>query len=221
MSLAIAFDVYGTLIDPAGVLQKVEDLVGTQAASFSKLWRSTQINYSFRRSILGRYEPFTRCTEDALQFTCLNLDIVLTAVEKKDLMQQYLMLPTFDGVTRVLKKLHDSGHQLYAFSNGATADLEALFLHAGVSHLFEELISVDPVKKFKPDPAVYAYLQEKIDATGASLLFVSANPFDVQGALNAGLRVSWLRRSAEIIFDPWDPQPTNIIKSLEELCSLS
>lgn len=221
MSSAFAFDVYGTLIDPAGVVQMISSFLGEAAIPFSNKWRSTQINYSLRRSILDEYAPFTQCTRDALEATCEDLNVKLSQDQKEQLMQKYLELPTFPGVEKVLSTLSLQGDILFAFSNGADSDLEALFQFAGIRKLFTELISVGPTKKFKPDPFVYAHLKEKVGENLDRLIFVSANPFDVQGARKANIKVAWLNRQAVKKFDPWGPQPSIEIENLDVLTGLS
>ncbi len=215
---AFVFDVYGTLIDPTGVVTKLEKIVGAdRATEFSSRWRTTQISYSFRRSMMGLFAPFTQCTKDALNHTCQAMGISLSSTQKTLLIDQYLALPVFSDVITNLARLKRENHKIYAFSNGAPADLGELFSHAKIESFFEEIISVEPCQRFKPDPVVYDMLKQKLGPEAGKMVFISANPFDVQGALTADLSVIWLRRDRKMIFDPWGPQPTTVISNLNEL----
>ena len=212
------FDIYGTLIDTRGVLVYLEKLLGKEeASSFSRKWRETQISYSFRRSMLGLFAPFTQCTSDALHHTCQVKNVSFTDHEVSQLLEMYRKLPTFPDVKSNLERLAQNHHSIYAFSNGATSDLMQLLGHAGILTLFIDIISVEKVKKFKPDPMVYDHLKEAVNAPVDQMKFISANPFDVQGALCAEIPVVWLKRSVDARFDPWGPQPRVIISNLDEL----
>ena len=217
---AIAFDVYGTLIDPCGVKTALEVMMGDRAQAFADLWRRTQINYSFRRSILQLFKPFTQCTYDALIYSAAVLKVDLSDTQITELMTTYRQLPPYGDVTDTLQHLQEAGIKIFAFSNGAHSDLVDLFLHAGLIDFFSELVTVEDVKRFKPDPLVYQHLCASIDIPVSKILFVSANPFDVQGAIHSKLPTVWLRRTELTVFDPWGPQPETQIRSLAELAYL-
>ncbi len=220
MKKAIAFDVYGTLIDTTAVQEGLYNLMGDRSKEFSALWRRKQIEYSFRRNILGQYEPFTRCTEDALKYTCRALDISLSKVEQKKLMSAYLKLPLFVDVKNALKVFAQQNISMYVFSNGSPQDLKEIFTAAGALDFFSKLVSVHEVRKFKPDPEVYAYLKKEIGLTNNEFYFVSANPFDVQGATLAGLDTIWLCRHRDVTFDAWGKGPGKIAHNFEDILAL-
>jgi 2-haloacid dehalogenase len=134
-----------------------------------------------------------------------------------ELMSLYRVLPAFDDVKEGLTRLKGAGFMLYAFSNGATDALEVLLNNAGIRDLFLGVISVDDIKSFKPNPAVYSHFLRKSKATGGSAWLISSNPFDVIGAISAGMKSAWVRRSPESVFDPWGVEPTITVTSLREL----
>lgn len=213
----LAFDVYGTLIDTHGVVTLLEKLVGDKAKAFSRTWRDKQLEYSFRKGLMQNYETFAVCTSQALDYTCSSYETTLSAVQKKELMAIYRVLPAFDDAKEGLTRLKDAGHRLFAFSNGATDDLEVLLNNAGIRELFLGVVSVDDLKSFKPNPAVYSHFLRKSGATGGESWLISSNPFDVIGAISAGMKSAWVRRSLEAIFDPWGIEPTITVSSLVEL----
>lgn len=212
---ALAFDVYGTLIDPFGIKGLLEQFIGNKAQLVANTWRQQQISYSFRRTLINQFAPFSTCTSDALNYACYRHGVHLQKTEIESLLQAYTKLPPYPEVAESLERLRVQQYALYAFSNGAQGDLEALFHHAGLSSLFTSLISVDPVRKFKPHPAVYQHLRTRVRED--RLRFISANPFDVQGALQAGLQAIWLKRNSDALYDPWGPQPTQIIHDLSAI----
>lgn len=217
MATTLAFDVYGTLINTHGVLSALEELVSGHAKAFSNTWRDKQLEYSFRKGLMQNYETFTVCTSQALDYTCSYYRTNLSDDQKMELMSLYRVLPAFDDVKEGLTRLKGAGFMLYAFSNGATDALEVLLDNAGIRDLFLGVISVDDIKSFKPNPAVYSHFLRKSKATGGSAWLISSNPFDVIGAISAGMKSAWVRRSPESVFDPWGVEPTITVTSLREL----
>lgn len=213
----LAFDVYGTLIDTHGVLTALEKLVGHKAKDFSNTWRDKQLEYSFRRGLMQNYENFAVCTRQALDYTCACYGTDLGEEQKKDLMDIYRVLPAFDDVKQGLTRLQAARFRLYAFSNGAADALEALLGNAGIRDLFLGVVSVDDIRSFKPNPAVYSHFLRKSASTGGNAWLISSNPFDVIGAISAGMKSAWVQRSPEAVFDPWGIEPTVTVSSLIEL----
>jgi len=105
----------------------------------------------------------------------------------------------------------------YAFSNGSEDAVETLLSTAGIRDLFHGVVSCDDLRSFKPNPAVYAYFLTRAQASASEAWLISGNPFDVIGAISAGMRGAWVRRSAESIFDPWGIEPTVTVRGLDEL----
>ncbi len=217
MAIALAFDVYGTLIDTHGVVAKLEEFVGDRAHDFSSTWRDKQLEYSFRRGLMQNYENFAVCTRDALDFTCSRHAVDITSAQKQELLDIYRELPAFDDVRDALTDLAARDCRLFAFSNGAAEAVETLLSAAGIRDFFLGVVSCDDVRSFKPNPAVYAHFLRQAQATGSEAWLVSGNPFDVIGAISAGMRGAWVRRSTDAIFDPWGIEPTITIRSLGEL----
>lgn len=213
----LAFDVYGTLIDTHGVLTALKELVGEKAKDFSSTWRDKQLEYSFRKGLMQNYENFAVCTRQALDYSCACYGTDLSEGQKKDLMAIYRVLPAFDDVKEALTRLKAARFRLYAFSNGAADALEVLLGNAGIRDLFLGVISVDDIKSFKPNPAVYSHFLRKSASTGGNAWLISSNPFDVIGAISAGMKSAWVRRSPEAVFDPWGIEPTITVSSLIEL----
>jgi len=218
MTNTLAFDVYGTLIDTNGVVVALQEMIGNQAAEFSRVWREKQLEYTFRRGLMQRYRSFSVCTRDALNFTCAALNIDLGMKDKQRLMDSYGVLPAFSDVVKALDGLKTADYRLYAFSNGKADAVKALLDHAGILDHFIDVISVDEIQTFKPDPAVYFHLLKRCNSAPESSWLISGNAFDVIGAKSAGLKGIWLKRTAAAVFDPWEGfAPDASIPALTEL----
>lgn len=218
---SIAFDVYGTLINTHGVVSKLEEIVGdidgVSAQGFSNTWREKQLEYSFRRGLMQEYQNFAVCTAQALEYTCTFYGLNLPDADKQALLESYKTLPAFDDVTAGLTAMKDSGHKLYAFSNGSAEAVEMLLVTAGIRDFFDGVVSVDDLKTFKPNPSVYHHFMKQSESTTDNAWLVSSNPFDVIGAVNTGMSAAWVKRTEQAIFDPWGIDPTIEIRSLIEL----
>ena len=217
MTIALAFDIYGTLIDPHGVVDELTQHVGERAQEFSGIWRDKQLEYTFRRGLMGRYENFVVCTRQALDYTDSLLQTNLDESAKSDLMQVYRRLPAYADVPASLQALADEGFRMFAFSNGVAEAVGGLLEHARIDHYFEGVVSVDTLKTFKPDPEVYRYFIDVAATDAQKCWLVSSNGFDVIGAVSAGMKAAWLQRSEAAVFDPWDIDATLVVSSLSEL----
>jgi 2-haloacid dehalogenase len=217
MSVTLAFDVYGTLIDTHGITVQLEKYLGAEAVGFAKHWREKQLEYSFRRALMQNYANFSVCISHALDYTCACFHVALHRQEKKELLNAYQELPAFDDVTEGLARARESGFRMFAFSNGTAEAVETLLSNAGIRDYFLGVISVDEVKSFKPNPGVYSYFLRASGAVGADAWLISSNPFDVIGAISSGMRGVWIRRSVDAIFDPWGIEPTVTVSNLSDL----
>ncbi len=217
MPTTLAFDVYGTLIDAHGVKVELERHIGDKAPEFSRIWREKQIEYSFRRALMKNYEDFPVCTSQALDYTCSYLKVSLRRQARDELLRAYRVLPAFDDAKKGLARSKDAGFRLFAFSNGTAEAVETLLDTAGILDFFHGVVSVDEIKSFKPDPGVYCHFLRRSGSAGAAAWLGSSNPFDVLGALSAGMRSAWVRRSPEIVMDPWGTEPTITVASLADL----
>jgi len=148
MTVTLAFDVYGTLIDTHGVVSKLQDIVGTKAEQFSRTWREKQLEYSFRRGLMQNYENFAVCTKNALDYTCTYYKVPLTQEQKHALLDSYRTLPAFKDVQDGLARLKAADFRLYAFSNGSADAVETLLVAAGIRDFFLGVVSVDDLKGF-------------------------------------------------------------------------
>jgi 2-haloacid dehalogenase len=220
MSTTLAFDIYGTLIDTQGINQKLFDIIGEQATEFSLRWREKQLEYSFRRGLMRRYENFATCTVQALDYTDRLFSTNISITDKQALMHAYKTLPPFADVTRSLIRAEKEGFRLFAFSNGSESAVEELLKNAGIRQYFEGVISVDSLQTFKPNPDVYQYFLNKTDSQPGTSWLVSSNPFDVIGAISAGMKAAWLQRDPKALFDPWEVNPTLTLKHLSQLPEL-
>ncbi len=220
MAITLAFDVYGTLIDTQGVIVSLRKFVGDKAHEFSRVWREKQLEYSFRRGLMQNYADFSVCTRHALDYTDAYLGARLGQKDKEELMGVYSLLPAFDDAKEGLARARKAGFRLFAFSNGNADAVEALLRNAAIRDYFTGVVSVDGIKSFKPDPAVYSYFLRQSGAPGTDAWLVSSNPFDVIGAISSGMRAAWIRRSPDALFDPWGIEPTLTSNSLVDLPEL-
>jgi len=217
MTPVIAFDVYGTLIDTQGVVEQLRRIVGDRAEVLSRCWRNKQLEYSFRRGLMQRYENFAVCTRQALDYCCEYLGENVNEAQRRELLAAYRTLPVFADVVPGLASLQSSGCRMYAFSNGGADAVEALLSAAGIRQYFLDVVSVDEIGTFKPSPAVYQHFLQRAATTAGNAWLVSGNPFDVIGAVSAGMHAAWLRRSPRDVFDPWGMQPDLVVSRLDEL----
>lgn len=218
MTATLGFDVYGTLIDHHGMVDRLADLVGPDAAEpFSCDWREKQLEYSFRRALMANYQDFAVCTRQALQHTAERYGVELTPAVQDELLEGYRHLPAFPDAAPALAALRTRGLRLYAFSNGSVEAVEAVLSSAGLREHLLGVISVEDLRSYKPNPAVYAHFLRSTDSTGDRAWLISSNPFDVIGAISAGLRGAWVRRSPNAVFDPWGIDPTVMVTILTDL----
>jgi len=217
MSITLAFDVYGTLLDIYGANKTLEKIVGDKSLDFSHTWRDKQLEYSFRRALMNKYEVFSVCVSQALDYTCMYYKTPLTKEEKQELLNAYRQLPAFNDVVSSLKQFNDVDFRLYAFSNGNAEMIETLLTAANIRKYFQGIVSVDGIKSFKPDPAVYQHFINESGADSEKAWLVSSNPFDVIGAISGGMKAAWVNRFENKVFDPWGIEPTLAIKNLNEL----
>ena len=213
----LAIDVYGTLIDPFRMEEHLRAAFGQRARAASELWRSKQIEYSFRRALMKQYRNFGVCTEEALCFVAEQFGIRLTDAEREVLLAKYRQLPPFPDVPSALEDLAGQAFEMVACSNGTEAAVRAALEHAGIVQHFRKIVSVDAIRTFKPDPAVYDYLVSEVNASKNTVWLISSNPFDVIGAKACGLRAAWVQRDPKRIFDPWEYRADITVHSLTEL----
>ena len=217
MATTLAFDVYGSLIDTQGIVEELAKHIGKLALEFSRTWRAKRLEYSFRRGLMQRYENFVCCTKDAFHYTASVMKLSFEPRAEDCILEAYNRLPSFPDVHGSLAALRGSGFRLFAFSNGLPGAVGTLLSVAGIRGFFEDVVSVDEVRSFKPSPAVYRLFLERSGAVAGDAWLISSNPFDVIGAISSGMRSAWIRRSPEVVFDPWGIDPTITVSTLAEL----
>ncbi len=214
---ALAFDVYGTVVDTGGIARALLGYAADadSAAGFAGRWREKQLEYSFRRSLMRSYADFGQVTREALDFICAERGFFLESAQKDSLLAEYARLPPFADARAALFALRDdSRFRLFAFSNGAAAAVQTVLENGGVLDCFADVVSADEIKVFKPSREVYSHFLRRANAEGDSSFLVSGNSFDVAGAINAGMKSVWINR-ADMVFDGWkDCAPTITLPSL-------
>jgi len=217
--LAIGFDVYGTLVDPLEISVYLQKLIGNKAKPFAEIWRQKQLEYTFRRGLMDQYKNFDICVQQAMQYAIDCLKVNFSSNEKDNLLDLYLNLKVFPDVVPALELLKQSNCTLVAFSNGVESTLKTLLSNAGLIDYLTDIISVDGLQTFKPNPKVYEYLATKTGADPTNCWVISSNPFDVIGGKSAGLNTAWIQRDLSNIFDPWEYTPDITAKDLIEFAA--
>ena len=186
------FDAYGTLFDVHSVIEAGRAITRDPAA-LSTLWRQKQLEYTWLRSLMGRYEDFWAVTEAALRFSVRRLGLKADETQLARLMDAYLTLACFPEVEAALERL--AGRPRAILSNGSPRMLDAAVSSSGLGRHLQHVLSVDAVKTFKPAPAVYALGPRALGVSAGDLLFVSSNAWDVAGAKSFGYQVAWCNRT--------------------------
>jgi 2-haloacid dehalogenase len=189
---AYVFDAYGTLFDVHSVIEAGRALT-TDPQALSTLWRQKQLEYTWLRSLMSRYEDFRAVTEHALRFALRRLDIAAPETAISTLMDAYLSLDCFPEVTSALGRL--AGAPLAILSNGSPRMLEAALQSSRLAPLFQHVLSVDTVKIYKPSPRVYELGPRALGLPAREILFVSSNGWDIAGAKAFGYRTCWCNRA--------------------------
>jgi 2-haloacid dehalogenase len=210
---AIIFDAYGTLFDVHSVVEAGRALTSDPAA-LSMLWRQKQLEYTWLRTLMGRYEDFWAVTESALRFALRRLDIVASEAEIARLMEAYLSLATFPEVTRAFAGL--AGTPLGILSNGSPRMLAAAVSSSGLGGKLAHVLSVDAVRAYKPTRTVYELGPRAFRAPASEILFVSSNAWDVAGATSFGYRTCWCNR-AQMPMDNLGAAPDLEVTRLDEI----
>ena len=211
---ALVFDAYGTLFDVHSISTACESLFPGRGADLSRLWRTKQLEYTWLRSLMGRYADFETITRDALGYACGALGLELARSNAAGLMETYRQLSAFSEVKDALAALH--GRKLAILSNGSPAMLTALVEHASMSRLFDAVISVDELKMFKPHPSVYGLTTKYLGVNANEIGFVSSNFWDVSGAASFGFRTFWINRNNSRP-DDLGFEPVAVVQRLDEL----
>jgi 2-haloacid dehalogenase len=211
---ALVFDAYGTLFDVGSLAQAADRIFPGKGSAVSTGWRAKQLEYSWLRSLMGRYEDFWSVTEDALTATCNAMELSVDGRARGELMEAYLRLPLFPEAKGALQSL--SGAPLAILSNGSPKMLAAIVRNSGIEGMFSQVISVDEVKTYKPNAAAYQLAVKKINVAKSQIGFVSSNFFDVAGAKTFGFKTFWINRSGRTP-DELGVSPDAVLGSLTDL----
>jgi len=214
---AIIFDAYGTLFDVNSAAERCKDKIGDKWESFANYWRTTQLEYTWLRSLMKRHKNFWQVTEDSLDKSMKAYEI--DSSMKNELLDLYKILSPFTEVPEVLKSLKEKNFKLAILSNGTPALLEQLVKSNNLENLFNDIFSVEEVSIYKPDSKVYDIPIKKYQISKNEIAFLSSNTWDVAGGGNYGYNSIWVNRNRNI-FDNLDYNPNYIIKDLSELTQL-
>jgi 2-haloacid dehalogenase len=218
---ALVFDAYGTLFDVHSVASLAESLFPGKGAALSAAWRTKQLEYTWLRTLMGRYEDFNRVTASSLEWALEHLGLPSDdEASKRALVDQYRKLAMFPEVPAALEELSRKGRALAILSNGHPEMLNAVVEHNGLHGMFRGgVLSVHAVKEFKPAPSVYGIVEEQLGVPRALVGFVSSNGWDAAGAKSFGFRVFWVNRGGAPV-ERLGVRPDSIVKSLAELPAL-
>jgi len=190
---ACVFDAYGTLFDFASAAARSPDIPDAQRAALASLWRDKQLQYTWLRTLQGRYVDFWQVTGDALDYALDSLEIGGAGVRER-LMDLYLTLEAFPEVPAVLRDLRGRGLATAILSNGSPDMLAPLVEANGLNGLFDAVLSVDEVGAFKTDPRVYQLALDRLDLPASAIAFQSSNAWDAYAASDFGMKAVWCNR---------------------------
>ena len=214
---ALIFDAYGTLFDVNSAANKCKDKIGDDWENFANFWRTTQLEYTWLRSLMRRHQNFWKITEDSLDKSMGVFGIDKNM--KNELLNLYKVLSPYPEVKNVLESLKDKNFKLAILSNGTPALLNELVTSNNLNNLFDDLFSVEEVKVFKPDSKVYEIPTKKYNIKANQITFMSANTWDVSGGGNYGYNSVWVNRNKSK-FDLLDYQPKNEVSNLTQLLDI-
>ena len=212
----VVFDAFGTLFDPSSLVERLRVRFGEDGLAIGATWRATQLRYTWLRTLMDAYELFDVVTRDALAFAVRSHGHEASDGELDELAGGYTELDAYAEVPDVLGALADAGMTLAILSNGTHAMLDALAERAGIAGRFTAILSVDAVRRYKPDPAVYRLAIEHFGVAAADVRFVSGNPWDCSGARRFGFDVTWIARS-DGPFDELGERPDHVGRDLRVL----
>ena len=214
---AIVFDAYGTLFDVNSAAEKCKHKIGDKWEAFANFWRTTQLEYTWLRSLMKKHKNFWEITEDSLDksMNVFNIDNSM----RKELLNLYKILSPFEEVPSTLKQLKEKKYKLSILSNGTPELIKGLVKSNNLGEYFEDTFSVEEVGIYKPDSRVYEIPIKKYSLKKKEMIFLSSNTWDVSGAGNFGYNTVWVNRNKNI-FDKLDYKPNREINNLSELLSI-
>ena len=214
---AIIFDAYGTLFDVNSAAEKCKDKIGDKWEGFANHWRTTQLEYTWLRSLMKRHKDFWQVTEDSLDKSMKAYEI--DSSMRNELLDLYKILLTFKEVPEVLKSLKEKNYKLAILSNGTPNLLNELVRSNNLENIFDDIFSIEEVGIYKPDSKVYDLPINQYQIQKNEVVFLSANTWDVSGGGNYGYNSIWVNRNNNI-FDNLDYVPKHQIKDLSKLLDI-
>ena len=214
---SVVFDAYGTLFDVNSAAEKCKHKIGDKWEGFANFWRTTQLEYTWLRSLMNRHKDFWSVTEDSLDksIKVFSIDVAM----KNELLNLYKTLSPYPEVKQVLKSLKKKDYKLSILSNGTPALLNELVKSNDLENIFDDLFSIEEVGIYKPDSKVYDMPIEKYQIKKEEVAFLSANTWDVSGGGNYGYNSIWVNRN-KAIFDNLDYKPKNEVSNLTQLLDI-
>ena len=214
---AIIFDAYGTLFDVNSAAEKCKNKIGNKWEAFANYWRTTQLEYTWLRSLMNRHKNFWQITEDSLDksMKAFNIDVLM----REELLNLYKVLSPFKEVPETLKTLKEKKFKLSILSNGTPSLLNELVKSNNLDSFFDDIFSIEEVGVYKPNAKVYDIPIKKYNIKKNEVVFLSANTWDVSGGGNYGYEAIWVNRNNNI-FDILDYKPKNQIQSLKGLLDI-
>ncbi|MEJ2174988.1 MAG: haloacid dehalogenase type II [bacterium] len=213
---ALVFDAYGTLFDVHSVIARCEQYWPGKGSTLSQTWRTKQLEYTWLRTLMGRYLPFSTVTRDALAYACEALGLALDAAQSEALMQAYRALEPYPDVPHALEQLRAGGRKLAILTNGSPDMIEPLVRHCKMEQTFDAVLSADALRTYKIAAPVYQLAVDRLGVSPQNIGFVSSNCWDALGAKNFGFHVWWINRQGAPV-DRLDAQPDGMLKGLGEL----
>ena len=214
---AIIFDAYGTLFDVNSAAEKCKNKIGEKWEDFANHWRTTQLEYTWLRSLMNRHKDFWQVTEDSLKKSMEAYKIETSM--RNDLLNLYKVLSPFEEVLETLKSLKEKKYKLAILSNGTPELLNDLVKINKLESFFDDIFSIEEVGVYKPDTKVYDIPIKKYGIKKNEVIFLSSNTWDVSGGGNYGYQSIWVNRNKNI-FDYLDYKPKNQINSLKGLLDI-
>ena len=214
---AIIFDAYGTLFDVNSAAEKCKDKIGDKWENFANYWRTTQLEYTWLRSLMNKHKDFWKITEDSLDKSMKKFHIDQNM--RSELLNLYKVLSPFPETKNTLEQLKNKNYKIAILSNGTPSLLNGLIEKNNMKIFFDDIFSIEEVGIFKPSSKVYEIPIKKYKIDKHEVAFLSSNTWDVCGGGNFGYNSIWVNRNKNI-FDKLDYKPKHVIRDLEELLSI-
>ena len=214
---AIIFDAYGTLFDVNSAAEKCKGKIGDKWENFANYWRTTQLEYTWLRSLMNKHKDFWKITEDSLDKSMKKFQIDQNM--RSELLDLYKILSPYPETKNTLEQLKNKNYKIAILSNGTPSLLNGLIEKNNMKIFFDDIFSIEEVGIFKPSSKVYEIPIKKYKIDKREVAFLSSNTWDVCGGGNFGYNSIWVNRNKNI-FDKLDYKPKHVIGNLEELLSI-